>query len=242
MSLLTDLVWWWDLASADATITDQQSGLALTKGGTATTSATGAPDGGACIDLGTAAGWYTNASVARTIDTNAAFSLNIWSYATAFSASANFLLTHRSGVASSIHWQLYSGYDGTDVADGSGTLRSAVKTPAASINAWHMLTVVADPSLLTLYIDGASAGTGNAALGTRPTAAAPMAIGTGSWSLGAANLTHRGRVAMAGVWGRGLTTDEITSLYNGGSGLRYSALASVQQSRRRRQSVSGGVL
>jgi hypothetical protein len=57
-TLLTNLAWYWDLSSADATITDQQSGLVLTKSGTVNTIADGGPGGGACIDVGNAAGYY----------------------------------------------------------------------------------------------------------------------------------------------------------------------------------------
>jgi hypothetical protein len=69
-TLLTDLVWYWDLSSADATITDQHSGLSLSRVGTTITESTGGPDGGPCINFGAAAGKYRNASVAKTVSGN----------------------------------------------------------------------------------------------------------------------------------------------------------------------------
>ncbi len=77
-SLRNGLQWYWDLSSADATITDQHSGLVLTRSGTVNTLANGAPDGGSCIDFptGGTANFYRNASVRPLDSYSESYSVN----------------------------------------------------------------------------------------------------------------------------------------------------------------------
>ena len=58
----------------------------------------------------------------------------------------------------------------------------------------------------------------------------PFAIGMGSW-LGNLNTRTIGRLALAGVWDRVLTTDDLAALYNGGSGLNYREIAGSSKKR-----------
>lgn len=225
--LLTGLQWYWDLDTAGATENDLHNGLALTKSGTVTVSSGGGPDGGDCIDVGSAAGCYANASVARTIDTAAGFSVSIWAYSTADSSTGNWLISHRDSTVTTAHWQIAArrstNIDNANTWEATGTVRLA-SASETSANAWHMFTLVDDATSLRLYVDGVLAGTDATSLGARDSSARPFAIGAQSWSTGAAAGRHNGRLAMAGVWGVPLDTDQITALYNGGAGLRYAAL------------------
>ena len=243
MSLLTGLQWHWDLGSASATITDQQSGLVLTKGGTATTVTGGAPDGGDCVSVGSAAGWYFNSSVPRTIDTNSGFSVNIWAYSTGTSAVGNWAISHRAEPATANNWQIITrlvstSTDTCTTHDGAGSVRRADYTQQA-INGWHMFTLVDSGNVgsLKLYVDGVLRDTDATTLTTRQTAAQPFAIGTSSWDLGNAVTTHRGRLFAASVWGRVLTAGDITQLFNSGAGLRFSAFATIRRQRRSQQNI-----
>ena len=238
MSLLTGLQWHWDLSSASATITDQQSGLVLTKGGTATTVTGGAPDGGDCVSVGSAAGWYFNSSVPRTIDTNSGFSVNIWAYSTGTSAVGNWAISHRATAATANNWQIITrlvstSTDTCTTHDGAGSLRRTDHTQQA-INGWHMFTLVDSGNVgsLKLYVDGVLRDTDVTTLTTRQTAAQPFAIGTSSWDLGQAALTHNGRLFSTSVWGRVLTAGDITTLYNSGQGLRFAAFSAFTTFRR----------
>ena len=227
VDLLTGLQWYWDLNTAGATETDQHNGLVLSKSGTVNVSSGGAPDGADCIDVGSAAGYYRNASVARTIDTEAGFSVNIWGYSTADSATANCIFNHRGSSASQTHWQINirdsSSTDRAITRDAVPVVRTA-SASEASANAWHMYTLVDDATSLRLYVDGSLVATDATALGTRDSAAREMAIGAAAWSAGSAALRHNGRISMAGVWGIALDTTQISALYNSGAGKRYAAL------------------
>lgn len=230
VDLLTGLRWYWDLDAAGATITDSQSGLVLTKGGTVTVVSGGAPDGGDCISVGNGLGYYAyGGSLARTIDTEQSFSINVWSYSTGTSSSGNWIINHRgSNGSTSVHWQLIARENSlaSDLAqcrDAAGSARNASSAQTA-INTWVMLTAVFTPNTAYLYKNGVLVGSDSSALGARLTTAQPFAIGTSSWALLNANTTHRGRLFAAGVWNVGLNATQITTLYNSGAGKRFAAL------------------
>jgi hypothetical protein len=242
-TLLTDLVWYWDLSSADATITDQHSGLALTRVGTTTTESTGGPDGGPCINFGSAAGKYRNASVAKTVSYDDGFTFNIWSISTGTSTTGNWLASHRNAGAP-FYFQAYarvSSVDGCDVFDNSGSART-VSNSQAALNTWQMLTLRDTGTTTELYRNGSLVATSSTALGARSTAAASFAIGGTSWNATMQPGTdHRGQLAMAGVWNEPLSQAAITALYNGGNGRRYADLnIPIGVFPRRRRSRSGG--
>jgi hypothetical protein len=246
-TLLTDLVWYWDLSSADATITDQHSSLALSRVGTTTTESTGGPDGGPCINFGAAAGKYRNASVAKTVSYDDGYTVNIWARSTGTSTTGNWLVNHRNDPASipdNRYFQLGARAASSDFIssfDAANTARSAIASQAA-LDTWQMLTVRDTGTVTELYRDTLLVATASTAIGTRATGAAAFAIGGNSWQAAINTfLNHRGQLAMAGVWNEPLSTAAITALYNGGNGRRYADLnVSIGVFPRRRRSRSGG--
>lgn len=224
------LVWWWDLNSADATITDQHSGLVLTRHQTPTTVVGGAPDGGDCISFGTAQGKYRNASVPKTIAYERGFSANCWAFSTSFSTFGNRLINHRDIAAPNWYFQMGVVHpaigDWGEVFSAGGTIRSASSgVPASPLNTWVMLTYVDNGTTSYLYRNGVLIATGSTTIGALSTANAPFAIGGHAWqTINDSQLDHRGRMSMAGVWDRPLTADEITWLFNSGAGRRYNTL------------------
>lgn len=224
------LVWWWDLNSADATITDQHSGLVLTRHQTPTTVVGGAPDGGDCISFGTAQGKYRNASVPKTIAYERGFSANCWVFTTGSSTFGNRLINHRDLAAPNQYFQMGVIHptvgDWGEVFSASGASRAATSgVPASPLNTWVMLTYVDNGSTSSLYRNGVLVATGSTAIGALATANAPLAIGGHAWqTINDSSLDHRGRMAMTGVWDRPLTADEITWLFNSGTGRRYNSL------------------
>jgi hypothetical protein len=247
-TLLTDLVWYWDLSSADATITDQHSSLALSRVGTTTTESTGGPDGGPCINFGAAAGKYRNASVAKTISYDDGYTVNLWVRSTGnFGAGgANFAFSHRDAGApfysQMMVRSLVSGFTGDNAStiDNAGVFRIA-SVSQESLNTWQMLTLRDTGTTTELYRNGSLVATSSTVLGTRSTAAAAFAIGGTSWEASASPFTHRGQLAMAGVWNEPISQEAITALYNGGNGRRYADLnIPIGVFPRRRRSRSGG--
>jgi hypothetical protein len=95
----------------------------------------------------------------------------------------------------------------------STVFNNAVPTPGT----WFQWALVDDPTAqtTTLYINGASVGT-NSYTATGATAG-NVEIGgyAGTSSL------FKGLIDEVGVWNRALTATEVTTLYNGGTGLQY---------------------
>jgi len=248
-TLLTDLVWYWDLSSADATITDQHSGLSLSRVGTTTTESTGGPDGGPCINFGAAAGKYRNASVAKTVSYDDGYTVNIWVRSTGSSGTGNWVIAHRGNApftAGDRYFQCIvrssfdSGSDLTQSIDASDAVRSAFISQEP-LNTWQMLTLRDTGTSTELYRNGILLATNTTSLGARYTGNAPFMIG-GEWNATVASGTnHRGQLAMAGVWNEPLSQAAMTALYNGGNGRRYANLnIPIGVFPRRRRSRSGG--
>lgn len=249
MSLLNNLVWYWDLGSADASIVDQHSGLTLSRVGSTSTVSGGAPDGGNCISVGSATGKYRNSSVPKTVNYDSGFSVNIWAFSTADSSIGNWLISHRNDASSlpnNHYFQMVARlFDSTEfggvAASGGATYRNAIASSALAQNQWHMFTLTDDGSTTNFYRNGTLAASSSTTLTTRDTGAAALSIGGESWVATVNSSTnHRGRISMAGVWSISLSTENISWLYNGGSGRRYAALTRGG-SRRRRYSGSHGL-
>jgi hypothetical protein len=246
-TLLTDLQWYWDLSSADATITDQHSGLALSRIGTTTTESTGGPDGGPCISFGNAAGKYRNASVAKTVSYDDGFTVNIWVRSTGTSVVFNVAINHRD-VGTSVPFYFQTAVRRVDnLSDQSfvfdaATVNRRPSVSQESLNTWQMLTLRDTGTATELYRNGVLVDTDSTALGARATGVAPFGIGGDSWTTTIQSTTnHRGQLAMAGVWNEPLSQAAITALYNGGNGRRYADLnIPIGVFPRRRRSRSGG--
>ena len=90
---------------------------------------------------------------------------------------------------------------------------------------WHHIVMSwkATTSTLTVYVDGSSVGT---AVGTYTS----LFSGTSNFSIGdsqpGAGNIFDGMIDEVGIWSRVLTSDEVTSLYGGGSGLVYPLIVS----------------
>lgn len=102
--------------------------------------------------------------------------------------------------------------------NGVGTGFPAVS--AMSTGTWYHIvyTYPGSGNVYTAYLNGTSIGTAN---NTRPPnlGTSNLSIGSGNNASNSANLV--GSMDEVGVWNRVLTTGEITSLYNSGTGLQY---------------------
>lgn len=97
-------------------------------------------------------------------------------------------------------------YDGT----GATTL---------SANTWYMVTLTYDTTQgLIGYVNGSSDGSFASNTSTPVPTGSPLDIGRDSQTAGR---LWSGDIDEPGVWNRALTAAEVTSLYNGGSGLQY---------------------
>ena len=232
MDLRDNLQWYWDLSSADASIVDQHNGLSLGRIGTTTTSATGGPDGGPCINFGAAAGKYRNASVAKIVSYDDGFTVNIWVRSTGTGGAGNWLINHRGDGGVSRYLQLIArnpfdgGTDRSIIWDEALSIRRAFSA-RESENVWQMLTMVDDGNNnLSIFRNAVllDVNTTTETFGDRATGNAPFAIGGHAWSAGIGSLEHQGQLAMAGVWNGPLTQSQITALFNDNKGRRYGDL------------------
>jgi hypothetical protein len=229
MSLLAPLQWYWDLSAADASIVDQHSGLSLGRIGTTTTSSTGGPDGGPCIDFGAAAGKYRNASVVKTVSYDDGYTVNVWVRSTGRSATFNMPMSHRGvSVPDPFYFQLNALR--SDSLDRVTTFSDSIigrfaSAAQESLNVWQMMTLRDTGTTTEFWRNGVLLDSSSTVLGARSTAAAPFAIGGHSWEdVISPNVNHRGQLAMAGVWNEPLDAAQILRLYNGGMGRRYADL------------------
>jgi hypothetical protein len=227
-SLRNGLQWYWDLSSADATITDQHSGLVLTRSGTVNTLANGAPDGGSCIDFptGGTSNVYLNASVRPLDSYSESYTVNIWVRNVAISpTTGNFYINHRAG-ATDFYFQILTFRSPTPVIAFSIFDRNAnsfqILYPYTLLNEWFMLTMVVRNHTVEMWVNGSIYGS-QVRVMEQQTANAPFAIGNGAWAQ-SSSLQHQGQLFAAGVWNRALLPIDIKRLYNGGAGLRYENL------------------
>jgi len=226
-SLRNGLQWYWDLSSADATITDQHSGLVLTRSGTVNTLANGAPDGGSCIDFptGGTSNVYLNASVRPLDSYSESYSVNIWVRNVAISpTTGNWYIQHRNATVD-MYFQLGT-FRNPDPQLFIETLDRNVNAytvfyPYTILNQWIMLTMVTRQNIVEMWVNGSiyRSAVRNT---SQQTNNAQFVIGQG-WTQ-VSTLQHQGQLFAAGVWNRALLPIDIKRLYNGGAGLRYENL------------------
>jgi hypothetical protein len=227
-SLRNRLQWYWDLSSADATITDQHSGLVLTRNGTVNTLANGAPDGGSCIDFptGGTSNVYLNASVRPLDSYSESYTVNIWVRNVAISpTNGNWYINHRDASVN-LYFNLATLRNPDPQLFLSVLDRNAnfyfIAYPYTFINEWVMLTMVVRNHTVEMWVNGSIYGS-QVRVMEQQTANAPFAIGNGAWAQ-SSSLQHQGQLFAAGVWNRALLPIDIKRLYNGGAGLRYENL------------------
>jgi hypothetical protein len=216
------LAHWWDLAASASSETDLVGSANVPRFGTVTTDASGAPDGGSCVDLGAAAGYYRISSADDLLNYSEDYSTNIWSNSSAYSSFGNWLINQRNDTSQRKFQIRISSINSSVAMFPNGNLTAALaSTPATG--AWIMSTLVVRGGSLEHWQNGALVDT-VALSGAVETGNAPFAIGAGSWSPGLLDIRHRGRLFGAGMWSRALSAGEINELHNGGSGRRYASL------------------
>jgi hypothetical protein len=223
-SLRNGLQWYWDLSSADATITDQHSRLVLTRGGTVNTLANGAPDGGSCIDFPTGGiSNFRNASIAPLDSYSESYTVNIWVRNVAISPNfGNWYINHTEANINN-YFQITTFRNPNPSIMVFTTDKNAIsyniQYPYTLLNEWFMLTMVVRNHTVEMWVNGSIYGS-QVRVMEQTTGNAPFAIGNAAWSQ-TSSLQHQGQLFAAGVWNRALLPIDIKRLYNGGTGRRY---------------------
>jgi hypothetical protein len=90
---------------------------------------------------------------------------------------------------------------------------------------WHHIVMTYDGTTNSVYVDGTLADADSGSLGTFDTNALPFSIGTISWDKGATGTTaYTGKMANFGIYDYPLSTDDVSFLYNSGTGRAYADL------------------
>jgi len=218
------LLHYWDLGGT-TDITDKHGNLDLTNS-SCTTSSGGAPDSGDCVAM-TATQYLDRASfVTELVST---WSIQVWFLLDSITSLTNQLMSHRSG-AGDRHWQVLYDNEATDLmrvatsSDGTNFDSDASHAEDKALATWFHVVGTCDGTTINQYLDGNATPVATDTFAGLGSSDAAFAIGTSAASKGTATVGHAGRVFAFGIWGRALTTAEVSTLYNSGSGLRYAAL------------------
>lgn len=158
----------------------------------------------------------------------AARSVQVWFKTTsAGGANTNCVFGHGSSAGAGLQWlcNIESGVIWVRCAGGN----TASAGTGYNDGNWHHLVITFTASgnvtNIAIYVDGSSLSvttTGTTALNTTATD-----FYIGNSSSGGITTTFSGTLDEFGLWSRALTSDEVTSLYNGGSGLAYPFVAAT---------------
>ena len=225
MAITDQLVAYWDLSEASGTRADALSTSPLTDNNSVT---------------GTTGPGSHNASLFTRINNESlshidSTTLSVGNQDFTFCAWVNFttiladmtICGHINGSINDRSWKLST--DGTYLeclvsSDGTATQYWAFNTVPLSTGTWYFGMFYHDAANDVLAIS-----LNNATPRTLPGYTAGVHDSGASFAFGAQNemsLNYlNGAIAMAGLWKRVLTTDEITFLYNSGNGRAYSELA-----------------
>lgn len=220
MSLLTSLVAYYKLSDN----TDATGGTSLT--------ATGSPSYSAgkignAVDFGSAnttKNLYRTPAILSYNDLGTAWTFNYWFKITTgsvFQYLTRFIL-HNGANERNVTFELTTG-NLPEVSAFDGSVHVVQSPTALSTGTWYMFTARYSSGVMYLYINGVQ----KASVSFSWSGYARTAYS--NFSIGAEQLTAGGSLAVPfsglideyGVWGRALTTDEITELYNSGNGLQY---------------------
>lgn len=220
MALTDQLVSYWRLNESSGNAVDSVGSNTLVNTGTATYSA-GKINNGANFTATTM--YLGKANPTGLPSGTAAFSMACWVNFTNFSTARYFFGFGGAGAGTRVTIRCDSSTAWFIDDNGVGTAFPAVS--AMSTGTWYhvVYTYPGSGNIYTAYLNGTSIGTANNTrapnLGTTV-----VSLGSNKNTSAAENLV--GSIDEVGIWSRALTGAEVTSLYNGGTGISYSFGAS----------------
>lgn len=164
---------------------------------------------------------------------SAAFSVNIWmKIDTKPSVNSFAQVISRTAAGSvpepfEIRWQRLSGTDTLAFLYGDGiSLTSITYNVEQDTGVWHMFTITRNGTAKELYFDGTSvASTTDAQSMSDDTL---RQIRCGRWQFGTDVVSLIGMVDEITIWDLAINSDDVTALWNSGSGLAYPFSAGTQ--------------
>lgn len=225
MSTLTsNIVSYWKLDEASGNAADSVGSNTLTNN--SVTYGTGKINNGADFE-----GSSANQSLSITdasqsgLDITSDISFSFWWKPESVGAAEQYMVSKFPAAAGNYSYRL--GYDGSGninlTISNDGTSVENLYVSLGTINAgtwYHLVTTwKASTKTATHYKNGSSLGTAVGAMGSIHNGNTAFMLGNYSGS--SANQGVDGFLDEVGIWNKVLTSDEVTELYNGGSGFSY---------------------
>ena len=229
---------WWDFDSTAASALNDQGSqpindMTLTANVTTVVDTGVAPDGGDAVIIGDS-GQYFNTAADYAWDGDATkFSASVWFYQDFEAIADSRIMNWRKSTGDQLMILSRRKTQG-DIQHGiwDDTDSIVVNTDDAaldvSLTTWyHVVITWAKDGDLKTYIDGSLVSGATTAAGSNDledTNAMPFAFGITAFSLGDVSSRLFGNIWASGLWDVELTADEVSTLYNGGSGNKYADL------------------
>ena len=141
------------------------------------------------------------------VNGNGLLSINMW---VNLRNTTAIIFVGSSNCAGHLNYEL----DGTDLQWGACGIDGVHHTYAMNLNSWQMITAVYNKTTVVYYVNGTNIGYENYTTNFATGSTVTLGKGTG---LGGANFY----MDEVGIWNRSLTSAEVTSLWNSGTGLPY---------------------
>ena len=228
VDLTNSLEWWFDLDdSSAATLTEQHnSAFSVTKNSSPTTEAT-APDGGNCIDFDSQSEYYRNISLAVPAWFDSDFTINIWARSDGASPVVNTPVAYRNNGTNGVFLM------GTQNSSNSSDISRfysdnevlTISDTEESLSTWQMLTMVKSGLNLIMYRNGVQIATDTLTSATCEASGGNVAFAFATFpDFISTTVSHNGALWCFGAWSRVLDTNDLSALYNSGSGKKYADL------------------
>jgi hypothetical protein len=219
---------WWDLDSLTGGLTDQGSGTStfnLSTTGSPTVASTSGANGQAVIDLdngdwlsATTSGWDSSTDL---------LSVSVWFQADSINSGVNSLVSWQSSNNQLTQTAIFNNSAPFfNLRDSTSTRGQAYDgTNTVSTATWYHMVGTYDGTAVKYYLDGVlqSGATEIITLGSFGTANHPFNIGRTAYNTPAETTQHIGKVGAVGIWDAGLSADEVSTLYGGGTTDGYYA-------------------
>lgn len=152
------------------------------------------------------------------------FSINFWFKDSSAGSGQVFIAKYDSAPGS---WEI--SHNSTDYIwrtwNASGTNDFLLTSHSGDFDGnWHMITVTYSDGDKEIFVDGSSVATSSPYTGNLNTTTHPINFARRSYS--GAELYFSGDLDECGIWSKALNSDDVSALYNGGSGLSYSSFTS----------------
>jgi hypothetical protein len=143
------------------------------------------------------------------------FSINLWAYRTGTATYTNNTIVEQGSYASNTGFGFYINQSHQLAWRVNQNYNNYKAAATLTLNTWEMYTLVYNGSTIKIYKNGSEAS--SESFTTNPTGSNLRRM----FNRETNSEAYIGRLDEVGIWSRALTSDEVSDLYNSGSGLTY---------------------